>query len=166
MHSSVPVAGGRSPWSLTEAVIANILMNPPAVLFSLHATKNDPALRTRGERKNLVTELRASQEAASESHWCHQTSSGKCPVLLMRDAESAVFTQLAEQARHCHKIGTEIYVLLEGSMIIEVEGTDYMLLPGDAIVVLPGAYHQIRRKGEFLCRVVTVNCGGAKDRYE
>jgi mannose-6-phosphate isomerase-like protein (cupin superfamily) len=142
-------------------------MNAPAVLFRLEAAKSDPALQTRGDRKIFVTEIYdAKEEAATESHWSYQASSGKCPVLLMRDTESAVFTQVAKQTRHCHKIGTEIYVLLEGRMIIEVEGTDYTLSPGDTIVVLPGAYHQVRRDGEFLCRVFTVNCGGGKDRYE
>lgn len=146
---------------------ARIPMKPAAVLFSLQATKSDPALRSRGDRKILVTEIYPDkEEAASESHWCHQTGTGKCPVLLTRDTESAVFTQVAKQTRHCHKVGTEIYVLLEGRMVIEVEGADYTLSPGDTIAVLPGAYHQIRREGEFLCRVFTVNCGGASDRYE
>jgi len=51
-------------------------------------------------------------------------------------------------------------------MIIEVEGTEFALSPGDMIIVRPGTYHQIRRGGEFLCRVFTVNCGGPDDRYE
>jgi quercetin dioxygenase-like cupin family protein len=142
-------------------------MNPPAVLFSLEAAKNDLALKTRGDRKTFVTEIyAATEEAATENHWSHQAISGKCPVLLMGDTESGVFTQVAKQTRHCHKTGTEIYILLEGRMTIEVEGTDYTLSPGDTIVVLPGACHQIRRDGEFLCRVFTVNCGGEKDKYE
>jgi mannose-6-phosphate isomerase-like protein (cupin superfamily) len=147
--------------------IAHVHMNPPAVLFSLQTAKGDPALQARGDRKILVTEIYAAkEEAVSESHWVHRTGSGKCPVLLMRDTESAVFTQVAKQTRHCHKIGTEIYVLLEGRMTIEVEGADHVLSPGDTIIVMPGAYHQIRREGEFLCRVFTVNCGGPNDRYE
>ncbi|MCX6924939.1 MAG: cupin domain-containing protein [Verrucomicrobia bacterium] len=142
-------------------------MNPPAILFSLQAAKSDPALQTRGDRKILVTELYPmKEELASESRWSHASSSGKCPVILMRDTESAVFTQVGKQTRHCHKLATEIYILLEGSMTIEVEGAVYVLSPGDTIVVSPGAYHQIRREGEFLCRVFTVNCQGLKDRYE
>ena len=142
-------------------------MNPPAILFTLQAAKSDPALQTRGDRKILVTELYATkEEPASQTVWSHRASSGKCPVLLMRDTESAVFSQVGKQTRHYHKVGTEIYLLLEGKMIIEVEGTEYTLFPGDTIVVMPGAYHQIRREGEFLCRVFTANCGGVKDRYE
>jgi mannose-6-phosphate isomerase-like protein (cupin superfamily) len=151
----------------TSGIIKHINMTTPAVLFKLEAAKNDPALQTRGDRKILVTEIyTAKEEVATETHWSHQASSGKCPVLQMRDTESAVFTQVAKQTRHFHKIGTEIYLLVEGRMTIEVEGTDYTLTPGDAIVVLPGAYHQIRPDCEFLCRVFTVNCGGGKDRYE
>jgi len=142
-------------------------LKPSAVLFKLEAAKCDPALRKRGDRKIFVTEVYdLTEEEATESQWSHQASSGKCPVLAMRDTESAVFTQIAKQTRHCHMIGTEIYVLLEGEMTIEVERTDYTLSPGDTIVVLPGAYHQIRREGEYLCRVFTVNCGGKNDRTE
>jgi mannose-6-phosphate isomerase-like protein (cupin superfamily) len=142
-------------------------MNPPAILFSLQAVRNDPALQTRGDRKILVTELYPEkEEVVSETLWRHAMTSGKCPVLVMPDTESAVFTQDAKQTRHCHRIGTEIYVLIEGSMTIEVEGTDYTLASGDTIVVMPGAYHQIRREGRFLCRVFTVNCAGVADRYE
>lgn len=73
---------------------------------------------------------------------------------------------MAKQTRHWHKIGTEIYLLLEGAMAIEVEGSEYRLQPGDMIVVNPGAHHKVSRDGEFLCRVITVNCGGPDDRYE
>ena len=141
--------------------------NPAAVLFKLQAAKSDPALQMRGDRKLLVTEIYSGkEEAIAGTHWSHETSSGKCPVLLMRDTESAVFNQLAKQTRHFHKTGTEIYALLEGVMTVEVEGSDHTLSPGDMLVVSPGAYHEVRREGVFLCRVFTVNCGGTKDKYE
>ena len=139
----------------------------PALLVRLNEAKRDRALQTRGDRKLLVTEVYAAkEEEATDIEWRSQTASGKCPVQLMRDTESAVFTRVAKQTRHYHKLGTEIYLVLEGSMMIEVERVDYSLKPGDMIVVNPGAFHQVRREGRFLCRVVTVNCGGAKDRYE
>jgi mannose-6-phosphate isomerase-like protein (cupin superfamily) len=142
-------------------------MNPPAILFSLEAVKHDPALQIRGDRKVVVTELYPEkEEVATKRHWRHAMPSGRCPVVVMPDTESAVFTQVAKQTRHCHRVGTEIYVLIEGRMTIEVEGSNYTLAPGDTIMVMPGAYHQIRREGRFLCRVFTVNCGGVADRYE
>jgi len=84
----------------------------------------------------------------------------------MPDTEFAVFTQHGKQTRHCHMIGTEIYTVIEGTMNIEVEGTVHLLAVGDLIVVRPGAFHEVKRGTEFLCHVLTVNCGGPKDRYE
>ena len=63
-------------------------------------------------------------------------------------------------------IGTEIYLLLHGRMSIEVEGTEYRMKTGDMIVVNPGSFHEVKRQGEFLCRVVTANSGGPQDKYE
>jgi mannose-6-phosphate isomerase-like protein (cupin superfamily) len=51
-------------------------------------------------------------------------------------------------------------------MTIEVEGSEYRLQPGDMMVVNPGAHHKVIRTGAFLCRVITVNCGGPDDRFE
>ena len=135
----------------------------PAILATLAETKRDPALSTRGDRKLLVTEVYVGKEVeATEVRW---SPGVPCPVQLMKDTESAVFTQVAKQTRHWHKIGTEIYLLLEGAMTIEVEGAMYRLQPGDMIVVNAGAHHKVSREGEFLCRVITVNCGGPHDRY-
>ena len=51
-------------------------------------------------------------------------------------------------------------------MKIEVEGTEYHMKEGDMVVVNPGALHEVKREGEFLCRVLTANCGGPQDKYE
>jgi quercetin dioxygenase-like cupin family protein len=138
-----------------------------ALFVTLEETKRDPALQTRGERKPPVTNVRTDkEEEASEVAWSHTTLSGKCPVQLMKGAESAVFTQLARQTRHRHMIGTEIYFLLQGRMSIDVEGTEYRMKEGDMIVVNPGSFHEVKREGEFLCRVVTANSGGQQDKCE
>jgi quercetin dioxygenase-like cupin family protein len=138
-----------------------------ALFFTLEETRRDPALQTRGERKLLVASIRLdSEEEASEVIWSHETLSGKCPVQLMKGAESAVFTQLAKQTRHKHMIGTEIYLLLHGRMSIEVDGAEYHMKAGDMIVVNPGSFHEVKRQDEFLCRVVTANSGGPQDKYE
>ena len=142
----------------------------PALLISLDSVKRDPALRAegRGERKILVTELYPGSEVESTSAvWEAVNTSASTPVQVMADVEMAFFTHRAIQSRHFHKIGTEMYTVLEGSMIIEVEGSEYTLRAGDTIVVNPGAVHEILPQGnEFLCKVVTVNCGGTHDKYE
>lgn len=139
----------------------------PALLVTLEASRNDPALQTRGDRKILVTDLRpdAEQEATTVL-WRASSPPTKCPVVTMRDTELATFTERAKQTRHCHRIGTEIYTLLEGEMTMEADGKLYTLHPGDILVVKPGVWHETKRDSRFLCQVVTVNCAGVKDRHE
>lgn len=139
----------------------------PALLVTLEVTKQDPALQTRGDRKVLVTDMRPdSEQEADAVLWRASSSPAKCPVVTMRDTELAIFTERAKQTRHCHKIGTEIYTLLEGEMTMEVDGKLYTLHPGDILVVKPGVWHEARRDSHFLCQVVTANCAGVKDRHE
>lgn len=57
--------------------------------------------------------------------------------------------------RHYHGVTEEIYVLLEGSGEMEVDGERTSVAPGDAILIPPLAWHQIRAAAEgelrFLC---------------
>lgn len=143
---------------------------PSALVVRLEAVKRDGALRPmgRGARKILVTEIYPAKEIEGrEVVWKPPEGEDKCPVRVMTDTEIAVFNHTASQDRHYHKTGTEIYMVLEGVMVIEVEGEDYILSAGDMIVISPGAMHEVKPEGrEFLCRVVTVNCGGAADKYK
>lgn len=139
------------------------------LLVTLESVKRDAALAPggRGARKILVTDLYPARESEAEQvEWNPPTGAEKCPVQVTSNVEVAVFTHDATQDRHLHKTGTEIYTVLEGEMWIEVEGEDYRLLAGDMIVVNPGAAHEVKPHGtEFLCRVVTANCGGRSDKY-
>jgi mannose-6-phosphate isomerase-like protein (cupin superfamily) len=139
----------------------------PALLITLEAAKQDPALQTRGDRKILVTSRRPdSEQEAAAVVWRAPSPAASCPVVTMRDTEMATFTERAKQTRHCHIIGTEIYTLLEGEMTMEVDTKLYTLHPGDTLVVMAGVWHEAKRDSHFLCQVVTVNCAGAKDRHE
>lgn len=83
-------------------------------------------------------------------------------VLLDAAAGGAANQSLAEAElqpgqptqRHYHARAEEIYVLLEGDGEMEVDGERRSVGPGDAILIPPGAWHQIRA-GEsgarFLC---------------
>ena len=83
-------------------------------------------------------------------------------VLLDAEAGGARNQSLAEallaprQAteRHYHAETEELYVLLEGSGEMEVDGDRREVVPGDAVLIPPGAWHQIRAGAEelrFLC---------------
>jgi len=142
----------------------------PALLIRLDSVKRDPALdsKGRGERKILVTEIYSESEVESTSTvWKAGNNGVATPVQVMADIEMAVFTHRAAQTRHFHKLGTEIYTVLEGAMIIEVEGIEYALKAGDTVVVNPEASHQVISQGnEFVCKVVTIHCRGQADKYD
>lgn len=141
----------------------------PALFASLQSINADPALApgARGARKLVVTEYFAGKEIpATNTVWIPPAVGAPCEVLKMEDTEIAHFTERAGQDRHFHKVGTEIYMVLEGAMTIEVDGTNYTLSQGDMIVVNPNSPHLVHHSPTpFLCRVVTVRCGGAKDKF-
>ncbi len=57
--------------------------------------------------------------------------------------------------RHYHRESEELYYLLEGTGEMEIDGERAPVAPGDAILIPPGARHQIRAEGSaplrFLC---------------
>jgi len=55
--------------------------------------------------------------------------------------------------RHYHKRSEEIYFLLEGSGHMEIDGTTRQVGPGDAILIPPNAWHELRAESamRFLC---------------
>ena len=57
--------------------------------------------------------------------------------------------------RHYHAETEEVYVLLAGAGEMEVEGERRRVGPGDAILIPPGAHHEIRADStaelRFLC---------------
>jgi len=140
-----------------------------SLLITKEALKKDSNLKagSRGARKILVTKIYENKEYPCETNvWLPPVGDEKCPVQIMNDTEVAVFNQNASQDRHYHKMGTEMYMVLEGIMKIEVEGEIYSLEQSDMIVINPEAFHEVKPEGtEFLCRVVTTNCGGNEDRY-
>ena len=55
--------------------------------------------------------------------------------------------------RHFHKLSEEFYFILEGEGIMEIDGESRPVSPGDAILIPPGAWHQISSTTSlrFLC---------------
>lgn len=147
--------------------------------------KKDTALAVggRGARKIVVTELYQSKEVVfSETSWIPpETPADPCSVLLSTKCvlyagrlctkvpsyELAMFTNMTPQDRHYHKKGTEIYSVVEGEMVVEVDGTEFQVTEGGTLIVEPGAVHLVKSVPDthFLCQVVTVNCGGVTDKY-
>lgn len=57
--------------------------------------------------------------------------------------------------RHYHRESEEFYYVLEGGGVMEVDGDRRRVEPGDAVIIPPGAWHQIRADDtgglRFLC---------------
>ena len=65
----------------------------------------------------------------------------------------ATMTPGQSTERHYHKLCEEFYFLLEGTARMEIDGETRDVAPGDAILIPPGARHQITAKSDlrFLC---------------
>ena len=74
------------------------------------------------------------------------------PVCNQSLAEASL-AQGASTDRHYHKKTEEFYVLLDGEGTIEIDGEERRVAPGDAILIPPGAWHQITASTalRFLC---------------
>ncbi len=130
--------------------------------------KKDPALSKgeRGARKIIVTEIFKDKEEESKTDVWIAPLNRKCQVLGMSNAEMAFFNEEADQDSHYHKEGTEIYMVIKGELFIDVDGTTYQLQVGDTIVVYPFSVHKVKNKDNlYLCRVITLNCGGEDDKF-
>ena len=56
--------------------------------------------------------------------------------------------------RHYHREIEEIYFILAGGGDMEIDGDHSTVRPGDAVLIPPGAWHQLRAESEelrFLC---------------
>ena len=55
--------------------------------------------------------------------------------------------------RHYHKVSEEFYYILEGSGVMEIDGEEREVGPGDAILIPAGAWHEIKATDamQFLC---------------
>ncbi len=136
------------------------------LVLKKNAICSDPALQKgdRGARKICVTDLYKSKEFEySDPRW--YGSNEKTPVMVMDNSELAIFTNETVQDRHFHKNGIEIYTVLEGTFVIEVERSTYTLKSGETVIIPKDAVHEVKRESHFTAQVVTVNCGGIEDKY-
>ncbi len=79
------------------------------------------------------------------------------PTAPVRNQSLAEATLAPGQAtqRHYHRETEELYFVLEGSGAMDVDGETSAVGPGDAVLIPPGSWHQIRAEGDgplrFLC---------------
>ncbi len=74
------------------------------------------------------------------------------PVRNQSLAEASVLPGRVTE-RHYHKLSEEFYYILEGRGTMEINGSVRDVVPGDAILIPAGSWHQIRASEplRFLC---------------
>jgi mannose-6-phosphate isomerase-like protein (cupin superfamily) len=56
--------------------------------------------------------------------------------------------------RHFHRVSEEIYVVTKGAGTLEVDGETRRVRPGEAILIPPGAWHQLDNDGTSELRIL------------
>lgn len=74
------------------------------------------------------------------------------PVANQSLAEATLPSGTATE-RHYHAASEEFYYILEGTGLMEIDGEEKQIGPGDAILIPPNAWHQITASNalRFLC---------------
>ena len=74
------------------------------------------------------------------------------PVQKQSLAEASL-AEGGETQRHYHKLSEEIYFILDGQGVMEIDGEMREIGPEDAILIPPGAWHQLKARTvmRFLC---------------
>ena len=78
---------------------------------------------------------------------------GTAPVQNQSLAEATLGAGEATQ-RHYHRASEELYFLLDGEGDMEVDGEHAHVRAGDAILIPPGAWHQLRALGDAPVRIL------------
>jgi quercetin dioxygenase-like cupin family protein len=83
-------------------------------------------------------------------------------IIETQDVEVAIqtFGAGAEEAEHCHKIATELTVILSGR--VEISGVEYVT--GDIIEIMPGEFSKFKAL-EKTTTVVVKYPGAINDKY-
>ncbi len=58
---------------------------------------------------------------------------------------------------HRHRRARQFFYVLEGTLHIEVDGSQHPLRPGEGLEIAPGAAHQVRNDGRDAARFLVVS---------
>jgi len=63
------------------------------------------------------------------------------------DYRISAYQPMAYVAKHSHKVQEQIYHVLEGEGVMEIDGKDYVVRKHDVIFLPPGIEHSISNSG-------------------
>ncbi|MES2345800.1 MAG: cupin domain-containing protein [Chlamydiota bacterium] len=74
------------------------------------------------------------------------------------DKWSAALVEIEDSShKHFHKIETEVFVVVQGTLNIEISGVQSIVEVGEAVTVHPGNVHQLKSAGNLPLRVLCFN---------
>jgi mannose-6-phosphate isomerase-like protein (cupin superfamily) len=111
-----------------------------------------------------VTSLSTSAPFASDDGSVIRELFGPATIPARNQSVAEATIPIGEATRrHHHRDAEEIYVVVAGAGRMELDGDERDLVAGDAVLIPPGAWHQIRSTGEEPLRLL-VTCSPAYRR--
>ncbi|SRR5581483_7942652 len=90
---------------------------------------------------------------------------------LVRDKNLAVIEELmppgAAEVRHYHQHAQQFFYVLEGEILMEVEGENTLVQAGHGIRIMPGTRHQVRNPSSGAVRFLVISQPPSRgDRFD
>src|SRR4051812_46699240 len=119
-------------------------------MVSLSSATTCKNWRALNRRRAMLARMQIRSLAAAEPFTTADGSTirslldlGTAPVRNQSLAEASLAAGQAT-ARHHHRASEEIYFLIEGGGEMEVDGVRRSVASGDAVLIPPGAWHELR----------------------
>jgi len=86
----------------------------------------------------------------AENYSAYELTNGKA----FGNKWSAALLEIHDSPRHFHRIEKEIFIVVNGILDIEIEGSHQILTPGESIVLYPNSIHHLKSAKKHPVRVL------------
>lgn len=120
------------------------------------------ARRIRAEGGSTLEKVAAQSTAVNRENAEHYRWGDNCDGwYLVRDPQLSVIEELmppgAAEIRHHHERAQQFFYVLEGEVLMEVEGKKVLVGAGSGIRIFPGVRHQVRNPSSSPVRFLVVS---------
>ena len=108
------------------------------------------------ERKSMTPETKTAMRGGPGSLIMTDLTGGKGPCRNSRLIAEVVIPPGAGIGHHDHQTETEYYIMLEGTAMVNDDGKDLTVGPGDVVITGDGAAHSITNRGTDTVKMIAV----------
>jgi mannose-6-phosphate isomerase-like protein (cupin superfamily) len=108
------------------------------------------------ERKSMNPEIKTAMRGGPGSLTMTDLTGGKGPCKNSRLIAEIVIPAGAGIGHHDHQTETEYYIMLEGTAVVNDNGKDITVGPGDVVITGDGAAHSITNRGNAPVKMIAV----------